>query len=410
MNRLIGLFYVCLLIFSSCSQYDDIDMRYDDKHCCSDVDHHIPFEKALCNADEVFQMVSPEMTRKTSHKTVKSVDCYPSKASVRSGSQELLYFVNYNEGGFAVLGADDRVVPVYAISDTGEFVLTEDSPVTFQTVCGKIIDDAISRRQQNRIFGSETDDLELGGIPNFNSGPFLGLRQNRIGFNNCSSLTVNKWGNPALTCCVPIAVEMVMSHYKWPEYYEGYSFNWDNINSGNDEEGLARMIAILSNSKHCNVQHNDLTHIGSAEINSVITALHKCGYKSDYQWNCFEDCELKALVNLGYGNILLFKARHPDDSPYAGGGHTWVIDGVRTYQAMGVGSDGQDVLTRYYYYHCVWGDHGFCNGYYYFPTSGFSGIPADIDEVDSGDFSYSHTRIYSRNTICFLDPVTVKTQ
>lgn len=79
---------------------------------------HISITEALQNADKVFARLEP---RTRSIRTVKSIEVFGGRQTrSESDTTAKYYLVNYeNDGGFAVLSADERIGEVFAIGEEG---------------------------------------------------------------------------------------------------------------------------------------------------------------------------------------------------------------------------------------------------------------------------------------------------
>lgn len=99
--------------------------------------HTVSEEQALEELRAVLEVIDTpsEGTDKTRSRTIRSVkniarisDGMPAatRSSAASGVEDLLYIVNFeDDAGYAILGADDRLAPVYAITDEGHLTSEE---------------------------------------------------------------------------------------------------------------------------------------------------------------------------------------------------------------------------------------------------------------------------------------------
>lgn len=99
--------------------------------------HTVSEEQALWELNAVLEVIdSPsgttDRTRSRAIRSVKNIsrisDGMPAatRSSAASGVEELLYIVNFeDDAGYAILGADDRLAPVYAIMDEGNLTCEE---------------------------------------------------------------------------------------------------------------------------------------------------------------------------------------------------------------------------------------------------------------------------------------------
>lgn len=361
-----------------------------------------------------------EMSTRSNNRRIAHIQPLGSVSYTRSEQSQqdtLIYIINYeNDEGFAIVGADTRVKPVYAISETGSFNIDDETNPAVETMLNYALASAKfstlstdSTIRPGTGSGSLTPvdplpPIEWEGNPPYKKvTPLISKTQNRVHpYGEYSKYVINDYGERSLTCCLPIAVEILMSHYKWPEKLEGYNFNWTNMNAGRDTDGIARLLAILSSKDYLHVRGNTSEKIGYAYLSSLIPTLEKCGYLNPGNFKNFYNNETEAINILLDKYPLLVEAR----SAITGeNGHIWVIDGLLQY----VGGS-QNALKTHTYYHCVWGDkNGSCNGYYLVEDHDFNGAPDFHDSIDSGDDSSAEYRNYSKS-IQFLGKLTKKPQ
>lgn len=100
-----------------CSQDEPILVPNVSEQSAKTNTHRVSLHDALNRADALLSQIGDPTTRSKTRK-VKSVE-YLTNTLTRSGTIDTtLYLVNYeNNGGFALLGADKRVRPIYAISE-----------------------------------------------------------------------------------------------------------------------------------------------------------------------------------------------------------------------------------------------------------------------------------------------------
>lgn len=112
-----------LLILGSCASDEPItpDKRTVQESAQAFNPHKVPLSHALGYAEQALNLIEGH-TATRSGRTVESVE-YVSNHRTRSADSRsvidtALYLVNYaNDKGFAILAADNRLHPIYAISD-----------------------------------------------------------------------------------------------------------------------------------------------------------------------------------------------------------------------------------------------------------------------------------------------------
>lgn len=151
-------------------------------------------------------------------------------------NENAFYTINYKEGGFVVVSADNRVSPILAFSDEGKFSddIDEipDPVVSWMEIEKESIEylkeSALPQKYEIKL---EWDYLlTITGNPNLcenliiQKGPLLQTKWGQgIGYNNlipypCSNVG---YGGHAATGCVATAMAQVMKFHQKPNYY-----NW----------------------------------------------------------------------------------------------------------------------------------------------------------------------------------------
>lgn len=353
-------------------------------------------------------------TNTRSNRSVSSIEIVRNDGATRSAASApdtLLYIVNYDDGqGFAIVGADTRAYPIYAMSDTDNFEITDSTNpnvIEFLEFAKNNVAEQASDNLSPNDFNLPTTPTRPTPFPYINIPPMVSARQSRIGpSSELCKYVVNDAGEQSLTCCVPIAVEIAMSYHKWPVQLEGYTFDWDSMNAGTNDDGIARMLAILSSPEYCHVEGNDAEHIGYSYTSLTIPTLRKAQYKfsnGSPKYVTFGTQPVNQdIINLLKNNGPILIDGRLSKPEYSGGGHLWVIDGLRqTHCSVNVGSLTK--LELFNMYHCIWGDDGRCNGYYLAQGNIFDGEPDSYDPIDPGRGSEGYDWRYFKNMIYFGD-------
>lgn len=106
----------------ACSAEDDLTVSQKSESPKPANKFRISLEDASNRAESIINLIEKERhTRSNGKRTIRSVDYYINP-STRGGESidTLLYLINYgDEQGFALVSADERLDPVYAISDEG---------------------------------------------------------------------------------------------------------------------------------------------------------------------------------------------------------------------------------------------------------------------------------------------------
>lgn len=360
--------------------------------------------------------------------------------------EPLLYAVNFDEEGYAILAADTRIEQdVIAVTESGEIAITDFEP--YDTYVASE-DDDIFEEQYNEMssagyVGAISDNQMVANVcreyaayqvllPDDNSGGSSGgtsaggsasttyswknekmvkyklstLWNQRAPFNNlCPDVGLfNKERAPA--GCVPIAIGQIVSYHEFPnltcnnvwiDYEEIKAIkdtnNMSSIGSAEAQRMAQYFIYNISGVGMCNVIYGKIfgNSFGFALPTNARDCLELLGYKNvKLKWSYNESEVINALDN----DCPVFI------SAIAGlvRGHAWVIDGYikRNY----VSSSGL-VSKSQYLVHCNWGWNGKNNGYFasgVFETK--NAVISDNWNTNNMDENYW----YAFNTITYDKP------
>ena len=221
------LFFMLLaLIMGSCTSEDDFFLKKSEPQPSAD-SYKVSMEDAVRRARQAVSECGSVATRSGAK---ARVDVIRSGALTRSETgtpDTLLYVVNFEDNaGFAVIGADTRALPLYAVSDSGELNITENSPEALKLVMEGIEEDAAIRTSSNLPVGPFPTDTIIppvlpGSSPRFpnrfigheisyTSQPLLGKFQSRVHYNDeYSKYIFTADGYPTLSGCGAVALEQL---------------------------------------------------------------------------------------------------------------------------------------------------------------------------------------------------------
>lgn len=363
---------IAVLSFAACSDSGPELVTPD--YTASDNPNFVSLEEALKAADYHFALVFGDETRSDKRKVtnVETFRPYGATRSLDDSGMYGFYIVNYaNNGGFAMISADNRRDPIYAISDEGSLHLT----------------DTLGNEGLSYYFNTmlpEMERAETAGItlPNPNpinpidttispwvhpwisvrtviSEPMLtgllnqlhqGHPYNRLCFTNDNEQSV--------VGCTALATGTVIAYNKWPSSYQSFYFDWDTMLSNSYDYSWPNLFKFIGSNGNLDTKY----YGNSAEASpSLIPRTFKnFGYKNATFKNGFDinivDNELKQkqpVICSGYYN---------DDNGI--NGHSWIIDGGYYTKNPNILDNGQ-TYNYTYYYRCVWGqDPNKDNGYF----------------------------------------------
>lgn len=452
MKRLVILYSVLMSIFMSCTM-ETITPLNDATSTNEMTSHTIPVETALENLEQFLKQGNAPDTRSVSYEfnNVLTIMSNPYQTKSQALNEPLLYAVNFEDDGYAILAADSRLShDIIAITDAGEISITDFEPYS-NYVVGE--DDDILEEQYNEMSsagyvgaiaqnqmiatickeyamnevllvddgsghsggGSSSGGSSGGGststtyswqIVDSEKYKLSTLWNQREPFNNlCPDVGLfNRERAPA--GCVPIAVGQIVAYHEYPnltcnniriDYEEIKSIkdtnNFSSIGSAAAQLMAEYFIYNISGVGMCNVIYGKIFNksFGFALPTSARNCLELLGYKNvSLKWSYNESDVIKAIDN----DCPVFI------SAIAGlvSGHAWVIDGYikRNYvSSSGIVSKSQ------YLVHCNWGWNGQNNGYFasgVFKTK--SPVISDNWNVNGMDENYW----YAFNTITYDKP------
>ena len=373
-----------------------------------------PYRVSLKDALETADMFLSELdgTKTRSHRSPKSIEYYINRVHTRAGSDAdtLLYIVNYDDNkGFAILGADRRINPIYGFSNEGNLDLADTVNNRGLALCMENI------RYSLPPIKPFVPDSMKPGIPDPNpsypypTDPDLGDREVTF-YHNIEPMlakNVSEWRQSeefnkycpyvnsykrGAVGCMPLAAAQIMSYYEWPQKYDGLSLDWTNIKAHKSTpiiinpafpatdytcpDMLAQLLAKIGTTLNAdytiNSQNYCLTYVAPSNLRSKFPLF---GYANLADYQKFSNGKpFEAITN---GPLLVIA----DNVNSSEAGHGWVIDGYISYKIYWT-AIANDTHTLYYsFYHCVWGWGGKSNGYFAIDSETLNTVPTSNEFV-----------------------------
>jgi len=297
----------------------------------------------------------------------------------------LFYIVNFeNKKGWAILSADDRTVPIYAVIDEGNMrpdELFKDDNLGFISMIdnsvGLLLHDVVDYKPSEKL-----DRIDITPDPAF--------PQTELTVKNVKPILKTKWNQNApynyrcpgpYTGCVITATAQIMSYYQTFDYFvhtqhgdrRHITLDWTQIMNDCSSDGrfygstpknssagdIAWFMAYLGHKMGAEYKTDGTSAKSSKAIEWLDTEgkLNASNLK-DYNFNNIR----KALDNgnLAYANGYKGKKTFLGITTGYTGGHAWVYDGYLTTEIKYIGV----VIDYSEYLHCNWGWGGSKNGYY----------------------------------------------
>jgi hypothetical protein len=338
------------------------------------ITNRVPKETIDLIAQNFFKNNSP--TGKNSIKTIRN-----SKEYQTSKKASAFYVVNYNEGGFVILAADNRVSPILAYSDTATFSTTDNEiipPVAYwmesqkkqiqATISSNQIQskelkeewNAISQNSNSKTKKTKIVDPDPTNCPDYSTfiqGPLLTTTWGQgDGYNNLVPLSCSYdyyLGYNAATGCVATSMAQIMRYI-----HKANAYNWSsmpNAGGSSDTQLLMKNAGLSVNMQyHCGSE-------GSGAYASDIPAAFKNSF--GYRFANYGGFSLSTVVQ-ELNNLRPVIITGVSNT---GTGHAWVCDGYSQttfYFTDDYGVCTGGAITYQAILHMNWGWDGQYNGYY----------------------------------------------
>jgi hypothetical protein len=273
------------------------------------------------------------------------------------------YVVTYNGGGFAILGADERIPEILAFSEDSDFPF-ESEEITFQPENETIplglrfwlndMKTAVSLlRSQNvnafteggNIIETYSDEGNGGGLPGSYSDEDLFF----------SYMLTTKWGQKngynqyiplcsgsqhASTGCGPVALAQIMRFYGFPG-----TFDWDNMADTYATTATASLLSDIYDATNSFPSSYDICAT-STNSDQLYYALSDYGYDNSNYFYPFD--AITAKNDIADGKPVLLIANIAD-----GRGHGWVTDGHGGF--IRIDRNNPANTQTHHYFHMNWG-------------------------------------------------------
>lgn len=365
-------------------------------------DTHITLEQATDDLNKLLESLrATKGTRfsKTDRKIANAYTVNLNEDASRSEDVDALaydfYVINFeNEGGFAFMSSDERLPPLFMLTDSGN--ISRDEVITNP---GLVLTLNMIEAEIGILVGSFGYDPNVvcptkryGEWENVVYGPQCKVKWNQLSPYNSQCKMVfedNEYQRPAVGC-VPLALAQLMSVYKYPpsNYNNSHQLCWDEMTKypwiANVTETaqfqIPKLLADLGLPQHLDVDYHTPKNGGSSahtyKIQRTLNAFgyQKCGHKIQYN----NDRVIKELKNghpvIVSGASLTNRPQNPNVlgfrvNPKELIGHCWLCHGLlqRTRPIYYLDEHGYLIKTEHqtlYYPLCNWGWGGAQDGYY----------------------------------------------
>ena len=383
----------------------------------ADMGHRVCMERAKQNVLDFIGFTNNGTRAASKHGVadVQPIVWTQTRSGVGNQEDTLLYVVNTEDSaGFAIATADDRLPPILALVDKGNYTFnpndTANSGFFFFMEAALDYCKQQTERPQTRKTAPiyrpiDPDDPEYPSPPR--------------SFEVMKPLLNCKWGQHAPynmycskypTGCVVTASAQIMSFLENPKQMEGLfgrsgyrvtDIDWKLINEEakhfsypNSQETQRQVAAMM---RHLGVNFNAKYDQSGTSVNTddAIGFMRK-EYGLDV--SDLRDYDCGSIINdlrcgnkivimsgkSGYHHVLFFVRKYT-------GGHAWVVDGYIDY-VTGWRSE------EHLYLHCNWGWNGNCNGYFLDGVFNTDTSPSYEDNVSSTRSHYRYQLKYATFT------------
>ncbi|MBR4887009.1 MAG: C10 family peptidase [Muribaculaceae bacterium] len=416
MNKKLISFAAVALVLTACSSEEPITPPMTKNDAVGANPYRVSLTDALKNADALLgELGEGEATRSTERK-VESVEYYSRPGTRALGGDTLLYLVNYaDDAGFALLSADSRLRPIYAISDEGSMSFSDTTYNKGLALFARGVESELVGFPDNPLpFNPSDSSIYNPIIPDFGGtyikskvAPLLtpSVREWGQGLPYSSQCFTSE-GYQAKVGCAAVAVGQIMSYHSWPQSYNGISFYWNSINNGGSYMNLAQFLRQLGNPENLDMTYGrggQFDNGSSAYPERYIPTFANMGYLTPNSLQSFYSLAVKiyldkALTGEVGGGPVLVNGYQKNSNDQEVLGHAWVIDGYIQYESKGSLVPG-GYLLHDTLFHCVWGWDGQSNGYFWWDKyNSFSGDPREKEEDDyPGNIQDSSDLLFNYN-------------
>ncbi len=381
--------------------------------------HKVPVAVALAELNSLLEAIDGPETRSGGARRVASVEALGASAlarATRAGHDaataaeigDLVYIANFQNGeGYAILGADDRIESVIAVTERGSLTpaqLAAAANGQYDGVEAPPVVPEIGDYLIERIGGIHKYDSLASIFPTYEvsygpwefadkKGPYCKMKWGQGYPYNYYAPLHN--GVHCKVGCVAVALGQIIATNYYNEYYPdnltpyplfigGWAVKWPAIfndismydekeqtyydkNSAITNEVVAIAAFLRGIGEEVNMDYG--LESSSAKY-SKAEQFMKTLYKDvDYHTYSEKTCGRVKEMVIDRGLPTFMRGQKS-----GGGGHAWVVDGAivqrRLKTAVSGPSKGSTSYESIQYYHCNYGWAGVCDGYYHYYTLG----------------------------------------
>lgn len=330
------------------------------------VSYTVPVEEALAK----LQYSLDAMQTRSSSRTVAGVETLFGSEVVGTRAADadapLAYVANFEEGGYAILGADLRQDPVVAI-------VNENSMTPETLAAAKRAMDAGEEVDTPTYVNALVADYLVRSLAENQPQPRIGSWEIK---EHKTPMLITKWGqnkhygyglNPATVAISQIFVYNRKFNRVGFLRLGGYTPNWSQLNTaatmveptGGCEEEVFKLCQVVDDTILLNLK-------GRSTIETVEDIIRRSmsSYKMVQMWDLSTGLDNQMILVTGRIRNMLYLNNFPiymEGVSSSGNRHAWVVDGWQKQQMSG------STLSQYFLY-CNFGQDGVGDGLYAFPS------------------------------------------
>lgn len=435
------IYFFSVLAIIACTNEDLPDFTTHEEYNKNAIDSfYVPYETALQHALKVLNHDSAATRALGTERKVSNHYEYVANKATRSnggGDTEVRFHViNFEDNqGFALVSADSRTTPVYAYSETGNLDMDD----AIENSGFDVFMVAAEEYYMNEIIlptlpdtidtGTPTPITPVPGNPilqlpivEFNGvyyylggddvvctnpgGILLGVEWHQdwpynyyCGRNDSTNMYAGYLNRAG---CGPIAAAQIMSYFKYPASFDGYTFDWEKMSQRYFPNDFSPRISESAKS----VAHLvNLIGIESKAIYGVSTSTYIADMDDmfrNFGYSCTGPVDYnvsKVMESLDNSSPVYFRGQNNSNSS---SGHAWVIDAYRQSKSTRIYYHMQEPYNIYtttitygdVYYHCNWGWINEDNSAYSL-TGNHNGWYLDVFSVNGSNYSSHRQMIYN---------------
>lgn len=365
------LFYVLCLAISITACTNDEGLVYDTENVSNkkgNVNFHITQEQAMSTLTNLLKYEDTTRSSQFRIKNIKPIVSSPmTRSSVEGLSDTCLYVINFEDNaGFAVMSADKRTEPIFALLDNGNYENGQAEDSIYKPIINASIN--YTTREvilYNRI-GNETTigEEDPSGKYTLDSNCIRRLKKylwdGGAPFNDYCPIIDKSKDVHALAGCAAVTLSTIISYFKIDPKISGFTLNHDLIpytfSEANENQEKADMVGQLFYKVGTAIKA-DYNKNGRASEDNIWNYLrtldipYKTGFK-DFN-NKDAAANIYTALRTSKKGLVIMKGTNSE-----GLGHMWLLDGLKKYKV------NASIGTSLYLYHCVWGWCGKFDGFF----------------------------------------------